>query len=141
MFPVSTNGTDLRFAYSPTEAFAKLVAFSDVGRSAYRSFLLTADIIYPVSYTLFFLWSIALLGRQSDMQNDAKLMTAPLLLLVFDMLENTTIILLLTLYPSKPVALALVASVFTTTKWIFAGLTMFQIAVMLVQIALKNRIH
>ncbi len=114
---------DLMFAYSPAQAFATLGAFSGEGRDACRLFLLTADIAYPITYTLFFAWSIVLLSRTTHWAGARWLLLAPLLLFGFDMAENTAIVALLSVHPAQPAWLALIASLCTTLKWIFAALT------------------
>ncbi len=119
---------DLMFAYTPAEAFAKISAFSDSGRSAYRMFVVTADIAYPISYTLMFVWAIALLTRTTRLAQARWPLVPPLLLFGFDLLENTMIFILLSLHPDQPVALAWLASIFTTLKWSFAAVTMLVLA-------------
>lgn len=114
---------DLMFAYSPAQAFATLGAFSGEGRDAYRLFLLTADVAYPITYTLFFAWSIALLSRTKRWAGGRWLLMPPLLLFAFDMAENTAIVTLLSVHPAQPAWLALIASLCTTLKWIFAAIT------------------
>jgi hypothetical protein len=50
----------------------------------------------------------------------------------FDLLENIAIVSLLTAYPAQPAALATLAMVFGTGKWLFAfasiGLVLFGLA-------------
>lgn len=114
---------DLMFAYSPAEAFATIAAFSEHSRSAYRLFLLSADIVYPITYTLFFGWSIALLQRTTRWAALRWPLVVPLAAFGFDMAENAGILTMLTLYPEQPWAIALITSICTTLKWIFAALS------------------
>ncbi|MEQ1510661.1 MAG: hypothetical protein ABL909_09720 [Sphingopyxis sp.] len=114
---------DLMFAYSPAEAFATIGAFSDAGRSAYRLFLLSADVAYPISYLLFFAWSIALLQRSTRWAAAHWPLVPPLALFGFDMAENAGIVTMLSLYPEQPWTIALITSICTTLKWIFAGMS------------------
>lgn len=123
---------DLMFAYSPAQAFATLAAFSDAGRAAYRLFLLTADVAYPITYTLVLAWSITLLARATRWANARWLLLAPLFLFGFDMAENTGIVALLSIYPAQPVWLALITSLCTTLKWIFAGLSIVIVLALIV---------
>lgn len=115
---------DLMFAYTPAEAFANIGAFSDTARSSYRMFLVTADIAYPISYTLLFVWAIALVIRTTRLEHARWPFAPPLLLFGFDIMENAAVFTLLSLHPDQPVALAWLASIFTTLKWSFAGVTM-----------------
>lgn len=123
---------DLMFAYSPAQAFAALAAFSDAGRAAYRLFLLTADLAYPITYTLVLAWSIALFSRTTRWENARWLLLAPLFLFGFDMAENMGIVALLGVYPAQPIWLALITSLCTTLKWIFAGSSIVIVLALLV---------
>lgn len=123
---------DLMFAYTPTEAFAHIAALSDEGRQAYRLFLVTADFAYPVSYTLLFAWLIVMLKRKTRWQEARFPVILPLLVFGFDMLENTSVVALLSAYPDQPVSLALAASIFTTLKWVMAGVSILAIIMLVV---------
>lgn len=131
---------DLMFAYSPAQAFATLGAFSDAGRDAYRLFLLTADIAYPITYTLFFAWSIVLLSRTTRWAGTRWPLLSPLLLFGFDMAENTGIVSLLGVYPAQPAWLALLTSLCTTLKWICVAITIvIALALAVVRIRAKGK--
>lgn len=123
---------DLMFAYTPTEAFAHIAALSDEGRQAYRLFLVTADFAYPISYVLLFAWLIIMLKRNTRWEGSSFPVAPPLSVFGFDMLENVSIIGLLTTYPAQPVALALTASIFTTLKWMMAGASILVILLLIV---------
>ena len=123
---------DLMFAYTPTEAFAHIAALGDEGRLAYRLFLVTADFAYPISYTLLFAWLIVMLKRKTRWEGSRLPVMLPLLVFGFDMLENTSVVALLFAYPSQPVSLALAASIFTTLKWIMAGVSILAIMLLVV---------
>ena len=45
---------DLMFFYTPAQAFEMMDKYGEAGRSIYLRIELTADIIYPIIYTLFF---------------------------------------------------------------------------------------
>lgn len=112
---------DLMFAYTPDEAFASIAAMGEAGRGAYRLFLMTADVIYPVSYVLLLGWAIALAARATRFAGALWLLAPVAGLFLFDMCENTAVIALLVQYPARPEALAWMASAFTTLKWLCAG--------------------
>ena len=63
---------------------------------------------------------------------------APVGAFVFDLFENATIVTLLSIFPSQPVALGWLLFVFTTVKWLFAGISILLILLGLVM-AIKNR--
>src|SRR5512134_3993953 len=45
---------DLMFFYSPEKAFAMIEKYGEAGRALYMKIELTADILYPIIYTLFY---------------------------------------------------------------------------------------
>ena len=45
---------DLMFFYTPEKAFAMIDKYGEAGRALYMKIELTADIIYPIVYTLFY---------------------------------------------------------------------------------------
>jgi hypothetical protein len=56
---------------------------------------------------------------------------------LFDLLENICIIVMLSIHPSTPAALAWISAVFTLVKWLFAGITVILLLIGLVM-AIKN---
>lgn len=114
----SPDPLDLKFAYSASEAAAQIRAFTDAGRAGYRMFLLTVDVIYPIAYTVTFVWAIALLKLQSRWEKSTIAVRPAVAAFGFDMLENMTISWMLTVYPEQPATLGWMASIFTTLKWL-----------------------
>jgi len=55
----------------------------------------------------------------------------------FDLLENITIVTLLSIYPAQPTALTWILTLLTTVKWLFAGASILLILIGLVM-AIKN---
>src|SRR5215510_5447115 len=45
---------DLKFLYTPDQAFALVDSYGEEARLAYRTFELTADIVHPIAYVLFY---------------------------------------------------------------------------------------
>ncbi len=93
----------------------------DYGPEARKSYLLielTVDVVYPIIYA--FLFSVILfvfyekLGVKAPFKSIYLL---PFLTLLFDYTENLFIVLMLSLYPTKVMALAYLCSVFTALKW------------------------
>jgi hypothetical protein len=83
---------------------------------------LTADIIYPIIYTLFYGLLLSWLLQRaykpdSPMQ---KLNAMPAGAWLFDLLENIGIVSMLSMYPSQPSVLAWLTMIFGLVKWAFA---------------------
>jgi hypothetical protein len=67
-----------------------------------------------------------------------KFNTMPLGAWFFDLLGNVIIVILLSVFPSQPTALAWILTLLSTVKWFFAGSSMLLILVGLIT-AIKNR--
>lgn len=113
---------DLMFFYSPAEAFAMIEKYGEAGRDIYFKIELTADIIYPIIYTLFYGFLLSWLFQrgfkpESKMQ---KYNVMPVGAWFFDLLENVGVISMLTMYPAQPAALAWLTMLVGSLKWLFA---------------------
>ena len=113
---------DLQFFYTPEKVYSMISAYGEAGRTSYRTFELTGDILYPIVYTLFFSLSITWLFKRgfaagSKMQG---LNVVPFGAWLFDLLENLGIVGMLSVYPSTPALLAWLAAIFTLIKWSLA---------------------
>jgi hypothetical protein len=131
---------DLMFFYTPDQAFQMMDKYAEAGRSVYLKIELTADIIYPIIYTLFFGLLLSWLFQRafkpdSPMQ---KWNVMPVGAWVFDMLENTGIVSMLIMYPSKPEVMAWLTMLFGSLKWAFFLLTMGLVLVGLVRAAMNR---
>jgi hypothetical protein len=114
---------DLTFGAAPASLFDKVEAYGQQGRMVYRVFVLTADIAYPITYSLFLGLAITFLFRRifplkSGLQ---KLNLLPFGALFFDVLENLGIVALLSTYPQRISWLAVYTVVINFIKWILAG--------------------
>jgi len=114
---------DITFGAAPATLFNIVEAHGQQGRAVYRIFELTADIAYPVIYSLFLGLTITFLFRrifplESKLQ---KLNLLPFAALLFDVLENLGIVALLSTYPRQITWLAVITSLINFIKWICAG--------------------
>lgn len=113
---------DLMFFYTPGTAFDMIERYGEAGRSLYMRIELTADLVYPVVYTLFLgLFISWLFQRGFEPESRMQKMNAmPAGAFFFDLLENTGIVSMLAMYPSIPPALAWITMLVGTVKWLFA---------------------
>ena len=121
-----TGWLDPHFFYTPEQAYSMIQAYGESGRQAYRTFALTGDILYPILYTLclglLMTWLFERgFAHGSSMQ---KLNIVPLGAWFFDLLENLSIVAMLSLYPAMLAGMAWMAALFTLLKWLFVGMTM-----------------
>ena len=119
------NGTgplDLRFFYTPQEALAAVEAYGESGRAIYRIIELSADVIYPLVYTLAYGLLISWFFQRGFAAGSPwqRANLLPVFALFFDLLENAAIVILLSVFPSAPFFLAALAALFTLLKWVFA---------------------
>lgn len=131
---------DLMFFYTPETAFDMIERYGEEGRALYTRIELTADILYPIVYTLFFALLISWLFQRgfrpdSGMQ---RMNVVPLGALVFDLLENGGIVSMLSMYPSIPAVMAWITMLFGSIKWLFAFASIGLILIGLVR-AVMNR--
>lgn len=130
---------DLMFFYTPEKAFEMMEKYGEQGRALYLRIELTADIIYPIIYTLFLGLLISWLFQrgfkpESPMQ---KWNIMPVGGFVFDLLENLGIVSMLSMYPAQPAALAWLTMIAGSIKWAFAIVSIGLILIGLVR-ALMN---
>ena len=99
---------DLTFGASPASFFDKVEAYGPQGRAAYRVFTLTADVAYPVIYSLFMGLAITYTFRRIFPEKSGlqKLNLVPFAAFLFDVLENLGIAAMLTAYPQRFIGLA-----------------------------------
>jgi len=131
---------DLMFFYTPAEAFAMLEKYGPAGRVLYMKIELTADILYPIVYTLFYGLLISWLFQRA-FKPDSKMQTwnvAPVGAWFFDLLENLSIVAMLARYPSQPVFLAWLAVLLGLLKWALAFLSIGLIIVGFVKAAMNR---
>ena len=122
---------DLMFFYTPDSAFAMIDKYGEAGRALYMKIELTADIVYPIVYMLFYGLLLSWL-MQRAFKPDSKMQKyniMPVGAWLFDLLENVGIVSMLTMYPTKPALLAWLTMTFGSLKWLFAfasiGLVLF----------------
>ena len=111
---------DLRFSYTPAEAYAALGAYGPAGREFYARVDLTAGVAYPIIYGLFFSLTITYFLRRQGAARPALLRLAlvPFAAMIVDYLDNVCLTVLLLSYPARIDTLAQVSSLLTSTKWI-----------------------
>ena len=118
-----TGPIDLQFFYTPEKAYSMIQSYGEQGRGLYRIVELTIDVVYPIVYTLFFSLTITWLfqygfAKHSKMQ---KLNLVPFAAMLSDLLENLSIVTMISIVPNQPPILAWAATCFTSLKWTLAG--------------------
>jgi len=105
---------DLQVAYTPQQAYDLIGKYSLEERANYIRAEYSADLVYPVVYTLLFSFALFLIYGK------VKLARLPFLILIADYLENIGVYNLLKAYPEELDKLVYLTSFITTIKWMIA---------------------
>ena len=130
---------DAQFFYTPENAFSTVASYGDAARFWTRIYL-TWDIVNPILYTLAFSLFISWLFQRSFKPESKlqKLNVLPAGAGLFDLLENISIVTLLTVYPTQPVVVAWLSTVCTMIKVSFLGVSTLLILIGLVKGAMNR---
>ncbi len=130
---------DVMLFANPEKIFSMIERYGEYNRLFYRNVELTVDLVYPIVYLFFLGLLISWLFQRGFASNDPMLKynIIPVGAWFFDLLENTVIVNLLSVYPAQPVALAWILVVLIAVKWLFAGTSILLILIGLVT-AIKN---
>jgi hypothetical protein len=120
---------DLMGFYTPDKAYAMIDSYGVDGRSLYLKIELSADIIYPIIYTLFYGLAISWFFRRgfkpdSKMQ---KMNLMPVGAWFSDLLENAGIVAMVSLHPEQPALLAWLTMIAGLAKWASFALTLLML--------------
>ncbi|MFO8067257.1 MAG: hypothetical protein R6U11_06720 [Bacteroidales bacterium] len=118
---------DLTFGFAPQSAYEILSSYSNNELSAYRNMLLYADLIYPFVYSLLLSFGISL-NIKKIIRPGSKLQylnLLPALPLFFDLLENTSSLIMIRMLPEESITAAYICSVAGVLKWITISLCIF----------------
>ena len=136
----SVSPLDLMFFYTPAKAFEMMDKYGEAGRAVYLKIELTADIIYPIIYTLFYGLLLSWLMQRAFPSN-SKMQKMNVMIVgawLSDLLENVGIVSMLGMYPSKPAILAWITMLFGSLKWGFFVITLGLVLFGLVRAAMNG---
>lgn len=115
------NALDLKFAYSVEEAYLALGNLDWDHRNIYRFGIWVLDTPYMIVYCLLFS------GILLKLWGNKRVVFLPVLILTIDFFENLTVLKMLRIFPKENEFLAILSSIFTTSKWILVALLVFMI--------------
>ena len=126
------NILDFEFGFTYEEANRILTALGEEGRTFYLTRILPLDFPFPFSLMLACVGIIALLIKHIASEKPYRyLIFIPVLLMLFDWIENIGIIILLNNYPSLPTWAVSLASISGILKHIFTYSSIVAIGVLL----------
>ncbi len=113
----NARSLDTEIAYNADDAYEIIGNYTDNMRQRYILGEITLDLVFPVIYTFLFSFLIFFLYK------NATLALFPFLQMIFDYLENTSIVIMLSAWPNKIMWLATATSIFSMIKWALVGIT------------------
>jgi hypothetical protein len=136
---VTDRFPDARFSYTPSNLDTLFNAYGSSGRKLYAFSEITIDLIYPILYTLLLSLLISLIFTKAFPNSiwPQRLSLLPFIILLHDYAENFSLVILALRYPNRIDWLAKMASLFTSIKWIVAGLSIILIVLGLVALAIR----
>lgn len=119
---------DLQSGLHPEDIYDMIEDYGAEGRRLYRWVEMSADVIYPIIYTLFFSVILYFLYEKLGVVFPfGRLYFFPFLMMFADYVENVFIIFMLSLYPVKLMALAYLCSAASIVKWISLAINLLLI--------------
>ena len=118
----TTASPDTAVFYGPRLLEGIIETYAEEGRDHYVTSRLTFDLAFPVIYTAVLISMLSMLYRyESGPLGLSNLV--PLGVFAFDLLENTTVSILMATYPSLPEALLWISALFSGLKWVLLAFT------------------
>ncbi|MCY7356838.1 MAG: hypothetical protein LH609_05100 [Rudanella sp.] len=114
---------DLTFGFNPNRTRQMVANYGPEARAYYTRTELTTDLIYPIVYSFLLAVVLTMLFRNKPYKPFAWVMLLPFASLIFDYLENATIVTMLQTYPDESIGVAVLCELFKLAKWFSFGLT------------------
>lgn len=117
---ISGKPIDLEIpTYSTERAHSMIEGYGEAGREIYQLIELTADIAYPIVYSLAFALLILFLLKKMELGNHwlRWLALIPLVAAFADLGENISIVTMLNQFPVQSDVVAQIAGSFSLVKW------------------------
>lgn len=112
---------DLTVGFNPEKTLQMVADYGDTARVYYAQTELTTDIAYPIIYAFLFSIILSLLYKNKAYTPFSTLNILPFFTLIFDCLENFSIVFLLKNYPSQSHSVATFCEVAKLLKWLTLG--------------------
>lgn len=134
------EGLDSRGFYSLAEAHSTVASYSAKGRESLKIFYLTVDVINPLLYASFFALLISWVFQRAFSADSRlqRLNLVPLAAILFDLLENTSIVRLFAAFPSQPDSIARLAQIGSAGKFSLVSFSAVLILMGLMALAWKR---
>ena len=127
---------DLQLGFNPKHTLQMVEDYGEQGRAYFRHTELTLDIVYPIVYSLLFAVIITMIYRKLLGRPVGYLNLLPFVAWFFDLLENITIVNLLSHYPEQSMLMATLCELFKMIKFLVIAMILLVIIVGLVRLLL-----
>lgn len=128
---------DLTFGFNPHKTLQMVANYGDSAREYYANTEMTTDVLYPIVYTLLFCIILTLLFRNKTYKPFSFINLLPFAAMIFDFLENITIVTLLKTFPNSSETVAFFCELFKMAKWLSFGLIILLVLYGLLKLGLK----
>lgn len=108
---------DLTMGFTPDRTLQMVDQYGQAAREYYATVEMTIDVIYPLVYTCLFAVILSLLYYRKSYRPFALVNVFPFVTLVFDYLENITIVTMLKSHPDQSMTVASFCEIFKMLKW------------------------
>lgn len=108
---------DLTIGFTPSRTLQMVEEYGEAARAFYATIEMTTDVVYPIVYSCLFAVILSLLYYRKSYAPFAYVNLFPFVSLVFDYLENITIITMLQSYPEQSMTVASFCEIFKMLKW------------------------
>jgi hypothetical protein len=109
---------DLTMGFTPEKTLQLVAEYGDEARAYYATVETTIDVVYPIVYTFLFGVILTLLFRGKSYKPFKYVNLLPFASLLFDYLENITIVTMLKSYPDQSMTVATLCEIFKLGKWL-----------------------
>ena len=134
----SVGPLDLLFWYNQDTLYQMLMNYGEAIRARYIIGLLTVDLVYSIFYGTLLTMLLALVIKKLSIPFPKKIIFIPYIVVLFDLIENSFFVYLLSTYPARHVLAADTAGFVTATKW-SGFVIIIMMLVYLVTYGIRNR--
>lgn len=143
LFPLAhfeaTEILDLKISYTSQQADELIRSYSNSDRATYRWFTVSIDILFPLCYGIFYFSLVSVLGRKLfNHKLFEKIKYIALGGALFDILENISIFIMLSVYPKPSGFIGTVGGIFTSLKWFSTAATWILLIVIILALLINK---
>ncbi len=130
---------DLRFWYTPQQAYEAIAQYSPEARQTAITSHLTIDVIYPMVYGLLLSLLLLVVYRHAPAAQQSQLVLLPWRAVFADLFENIGLVVMFAIYPFRYSLLAWLTTIFTALKWLQLGFSFLALLIGVLLLVLKKR--